>query len=486
MYEKLNSFSQYEKAIKENYENKEIRSKFLDFLVDSLIQKNNIDKSKYKNKMTELIKDVSNKEDYFYKSYLAFLNNDRRKTISLIKKYILNSNKELDSTMFYYLFPFPFGEAYDGFYNAVAESIKKIDANSPAVKVAYAYSNLYKKDNDKALNYFGQALSIDEDYWLASLKMGDIYNDEEMWRSAIKSYNRALNYSTPKNYFDVYFNLGWAYGKIKDYKNEEKAYRKCLELNENYKNAWNNLGYSLYKQRKYEEALEIFNKSLEKGLDGKYPVHNKIKTLRRLNRYEEALEFIKYCKEKGLLTKNYTKNVKEIKAKIEDRRNKSKKNNKDLTDLDNNDSVEEIEIQTPKNNSNKMKISSEKILEDLLEDKILKDQKVFGKRLEMYEDENYYGRQLVAGNYGRIDLLVKNKNSKDIVVIELKKGKSDDAVVGQISRYISWVNNKIAKKNQKVKGIICVYESSKVLDMSVENIPNIEVYEYGLNFNKNN
>lgn len=483
MYEKLNSFSQYEKAIEENEENKEIRARFLDFLVDSLIQNKDIEKQKYKNKIIELIEKSPEANNYFHKSYLAFLNNNRKKTISFIKEYISNTKNEIDSSMFFYLFPYPFGKAYDGFYNAVAESIKKIDSDSPAVKVAYGYSNLYKKDYDKALNYFGQALNIDDDYWLASLKMGDIYHDEEMWRSTIKSYNRALNYSTPKNYFDVYFKLGWAYGKIKDYKNEEKAYRKCLELNDNYKNAWNNLGYSLYKQRKYEEALKIFNKSLEKAIDGKYPVHNKVKTLRRLNRYEEALEFIKKCKNEGLLTKNYTKNVEEIKEKL----NKIEKNKEvfdEPEEIDDLESVEKPELENKSNINKQMSVSSEKILEDLIEDKILKGQKVFDKKLKIYEDEINYGRQLVAGNYGRIDLLAKESDEDNLIIIELKKGKSDDAVVGQISRYISWVKNNLAKNNQDVNGIICVYESSEVLDMSVDNIPNIEVYEYGLEFNK--
>lgn len=40
---------------------------------------------------------------------------------------------------------------------------------------------------------------------------------------------------------------------------------------------------------------------------------------------------------------------------------------------------------------------------------------------------------------GRIDLLAKHKRERRWLVIELKREKSSDAVVGQVLRYVGWV-----------------------------------------------
>ena len=45
---------------------------------------------------------------------------------------------------------------------------------------------------------------------------------------------------------------------------------------------------------------------------------------------------------------------------------------------------------------------------------------------------------------GRIDLLCIDKN-RDFVVVETKKGKESDKVVGQIQRYMGWINRNLAK-----------------------------------------
>jgi hypothetical protein len=52
---------------------------------------------------------------------------------------------------------------------------------------------------------------------------------------------------------------------------------------------------------------------------------------------------------------------------------------------------------------------------------------------------------------GRIDLLCSDRN-RDLVVVETKKGKESDKVVGQIQRYMSWINRNLAKNGENVRG----------------------------------
>jgi hypothetical protein len=80
---------------------------------------------------------------------------------------------------------------------------------------------------------------------------------------------------------------------------------------------------------------------------------------------------------------------------------------------------------------------------------------------------------------GRIDLLCKDKNGNS-VVIELKKGKKSDEVVGQILRYIGWVMN---NQNAKVRGIIIVNEPDDRLGFAVMPLKNlIEIKYYKVKF----
>jgi RecB family endonuclease NucS len=87
-------------------------------------------------------------------------------------------------------------------------------------------------------------------------------------------------------------------------------------------------------------------------------------------------------------------------------------------------------------------------------------------------------------NAGRIDLLCIDRNS-DFVVIETKKGKESDKVVGQIQRYMGWINRNLAKNGENVRGIIIVNEfdgKAKWLDYAVSVNDNIQLKYYEVKF----
>jgi len=64
---------------------------------------------------------------------------------------------------------------------------------------------------------------------------------------------------------------------------------------------------------------------------------------------------------------------------------------------------------------------------------------------------------------GFIDLLLVDRKGYNIVV-ELKKGRKSDDVVGQLSRYLGWV---MKNRTKKVRGIIIVNEPDERLDYSI-------------------
>lgn len=107
----------------------------------------------------------------------------------------------------------------------------------------------------------------------------------------------------------------------------------------------------------------------------------------------------------------------------------------------------------------------------------------FGRDLERYREiEGQSGRQFPAGAW-RIDFLCREKSKNDLVVIELKRGKTSDSTAGQISRYMAWVEENIAKPGQKVYGIIIAQDVDDALKYAVKGLGNrASLMTYRVNF----
>lgn len=105
----------------------------------------------------------------------------------------------------------------------------------------------------------------------------------------------------------------------------------------------------------------------------------------------------------------------------------------------------------------------------------------WGSNLELYKIEEQDGRQFPAGTWS-IDFLAIDKDKNDLVVIELKRGKTSDSTVGQLLRYISWVKENVAEKDQNVRGMIIARNVDNALNYSVKNLDFVEVKTYKVDF----
>jgi restriction system protein len=105
-----------------------------------------------------------------------------------------------------------------------------------------------------------------------------------------------------------------------------------------------------------------------------------------------------------------------------------------------------------------------------------------GKKYDIYEDdEGKIGRQYPADD-GRIDILAESKNKKELLVVELKKGRVSDAVVGQVQRYMGYVKEELAENNQSVRGVIIAFEDDKKIKRALAVASNIDFYTYKIHF----
>ncbi|WP_245915501.1 endonuclease NucS domain-containing protein [Leptospira johnsonii] len=75
-----------------------------------------------------------------------------------------------------------------------------------------------------------------------------------------------------------------------------------------------------------------------------------------------------------------------------------------------------------------------------------------------------------------------SKDKKELLVVELKKGRASDSVVGQIQRYMGFVLQELAEENQTVKGIIIALEDDPKIKRALAVTQNIEFYRYQIQF----
>ncbi len=89
-------------------------------------------------------------------------------------------------------------------------------------------------------------------------------------------------------------------------------------------------------------------------------------------------------------------------------------------------------------------------------------------------------RQYVCPGVGRIDVLCEDRRG-DLVVIELKKfGVKHDSIVDQVARYMGYVKTHIAKRDQKVRGILVVAKADEKLRYAVAAFPSIQIKTFNL------
>lgn len=98
--------------------------------------------------------------------------------------------------------------------------------------------------------------------------------------------------------------------------------------------------------------------------------------------------------------------------------------------------------------------------------------------LKLYEEEGINGIEFPTG--GRfVDILAEDKDGK-YVVIELTVSRGYDRVVGQILRYMAWIEKHHAEAGRGVRGMIVAKEISADLLLACSCVRDVALYEYEL------
>jgi endonuclease NucS-like protein len=123
-------------------------------------------------------------------------------------------------------------------------------------------------------------------------------------------------------------------------------------------------------------------------------------------------------------------------------------------------------------------------LERHLEDFLVQNwaQTELGKEYDIFEEEGEKVGQQYETDTGPIDVLAIRKDKKELLVLELKKGRASDVVVGQLLRYMGYALQELAEQGQTVRGVIIALEDDPRLRRALAATQNIAFYRYQISF----
>jgi len=100
---------------------------------------------------------------------------------------------------------------------------------------------------------------------------------------------------------------------------------------------------------------------------------------------------------------------------------------------------------------------------------------------ELIVEDGEIKSQQYPTDIGVIDILVRDKQTGRYVVIELKKNQTSDDTIGQISRYMGWLEEH-KTRGEPAKGIIIASAYDKKLYYALKKVKDVEVYTYQVDF----
>lgn len=195
-------------------------------------------------------------------------------------------------------------EKEGGMRKAIDEYVKAVDINKKDYdsyyKISFLLNELGKREDATVM--LKNLLDKKPDYVQASMLLGDILCNQEMYKEALNVYTKGLKHS-PNNY-ELYYSMGIVYTMLNDFPNAKMCYEKAATINNLLTHAYYALGQINLIEMDLDEAERYFNKCLEdkeQEPDAYYKL-GKIYMLR--GEHENAVNFVNLAIE---LDNNYIK-----------------------------------------------------------------------------------------------------------------------------------------------------------------------------------
>jgi restriction system protein len=122
----------------------------------------------------------------------------------------------------------------------------------------------------------------------------------------------------------------------------------------------------------------------------------------------------------------------------------------------------------------------EKHLEDFLVENW--SQTELGRDYDIFEEDGERVGQQYPTDTGPMDILAISSDRTRLLVVELKRGRASDVVVGQVLRYVGYVQDELAEEGQTVRGAIIALEDDLRLRRALSVVPSVAFYRYEVSF----
>jgi serine/threonine protein kinase/tetratricopeptide (TPR) repeat protein len=141
------------------------------------------------------------------------------------------------------------------------QAAEKLDSDSPSVRLAAAWLNIFSNKNAQAMEDCSRALEVDPRNSQAWMLCGYLYDIEGIDSKALEYFHKAI--ALDPTYFRPYQFLGGFYNARAQYAEAEGQYKKEVEFALNDLDGLSDLAGVLTEQGKYAEAEEILRKALK-------------------------------------------------------------------------------------------------------------------------------------------------------------------------------------------------------------------------------
>lgn len=182
-----------------------------------------------------------------------------------------------------------------GQYELAVTAYKSVPANSPdfhAAELGRAEAMRRSGKADAAIEVLEQLAKSHPELHIVHSSLGDLFRQQEDYRSAVEAYDTALSLSEEggRSRWFLLYARGISHERLDEWENAEADFRAALALNPDQPQVLNYLGYSLVeKQMKLDEALDMIERAVSARPDSGYIVDSLGWVLYRLGRYEEAV-----------------------------------------------------------------------------------------------------------------------------------------------------------------------------------------------------
>ncbi len=153
-------------------------------------------------------------------------------------------------------------EKEGGLRKAMDEYVKVVDIDkkdyNSYYKISYLLNELGKKD--EAVSMLESLLKKKPEYIEATMLLGDIYCEKEMYKETISIYMESLRYN--QDNYELYYNMGIVYTMLNDFKNAKTCYQKAATINSMLYKSYYNIGQISLIFNDLDEAEKYFTQSL--------------------------------------------------------------------------------------------------------------------------------------------------------------------------------------------------------------------------------